>query len=298
MKIAVIGATGNTGSAVAELALEDGHDLRAIARNPDSLKKLANSDAEVFTADLDDYEGILSTLSGVEAVYYCSPLPAGYDEPFAVEFARARNAINGARSAGIEHFVLLSAMGPETAPGVELIETKRAIEVELAGSGLAYTILRPNMFMDNVAMAGPEALLGVGLAWPFSESALIQPIAARDIAQIAFKSMTSGPRNRSFDLVGPEALTFPQIARELGQAMGFEVRFTAIPDEVFVEHVGPAIGSTEVAAAVAAAYRLWERDGNGTGDASILATEFDISLTRFQDFATNLAETWKREALI
>ena len=110
--------------------------------------------------------------------------------------------------------------------------------------------------------------------------------------------MTSGPRNRSFDLVGPEALTFPQIARELGQAMGSEVRFTAIPDEVFVENVGPAIGSTEVAAAVAAAYRLWERDGNGTGDASILATEFDISLTRFQDFATNLAETWKREALI
>ena len=53
-----------------------------------------------------------------------------------------------------------------------------------------------------------------------------------------------------------------------------------------------------MAAAVAAAYRLWERDGNGTGDASILATEFDISLTRFQDFATNLAETWKREALI
>ena len=110
--------------------------------------------------------------------------------------------------------------------------------------------------------------------------------------------MTSGPRNRPFDLVGPEALTFPQIADELGRAMGAKVRFTEISDEVFVEHVGAAIGSTKVAAAVAAAYRLWERDGGGTGDASILESEFDVSLTPFQDYAANLAETWKRESLI
>lgn len=298
MKIAVIGASGNTGSAVAELALENGHDLRAIARNPESLVKLANRGAEIVTADLDDHEGILSALSGIEAVYYCSPLPVGYDEPFNVERKWGHNVINAAQSVGAKQFVLLSAMGPETAPGVALIETKRAVEGELASSSLAYTILRPSMFMDNVAMAGPAALMGVGLTWPFSEDALIQPIAAADIAKIAFQAMTSGPRNRPFDLVGPEALTFPQIADELGRAMGAKVRFTEISDEVFVEHVGAAIGSTKVAAAVAAAYRLWERDGGGTGDASILESEFDVSLTPFQDYAANLAETWKRESLI
>ena len=298
MKIAVIGASGNTGSTVAELALENGHDLRAVARNPDALTKLANRGAEIVTADLDDQEAILSALSGIEALYYCSPLPVGYDEPFAVERAWGRNLINAARSVGANHFILLSAMGPEAAPGVELIETKRAVERELAASSLAYTILRPSMFMDNVAMAGPETLLEIGLTWPFSESALIQPIAASDIAQIAFLAIASGPRNRSFDLVGPEALTFPQIASELGRATGSDVRFTAIPDEVFVEHVGAAIGSTKVAAAVAGAYRLWERDGSGTGDASKLETEFDVSLTRFQDYAANIAESWKREALI
>ena len=278
--------------------MENGHNVRAVARNPVSLKKLANRGAEIVSANLDDHEGILSALSGVDAVYYCSPLPAGDDKPFAVELARARNVINGASSVGTEHFVLLSAMGPEKASGNALIETKRAVEKELAASNLPYTILRPSMFTDNVAMAGPEALLDMGLAWPFSESALIQPIAAADIGQIAFRSVTSGPRNRWFDLVGPEAMTFPQMARKLGQAMGSEVRFTAIPDEVFVEHVGAAIGSTKVAAAIAGAYRLWERDGSGTGDPSILETEFEVSLTPFQDYAANLAETWKRHALI
>ena len=298
MRIAVIGASGNTGSAVAKLALENGHDLRAIVRNPDSCVNLALDGAEIVTADLDDHNGVSSALTGIEAVYYCSPLPVGYDEPFDVERSRGRSLINAAQSAGAKHFVLLSAIGPETAPGVALIETKRAIEGDLAASGLAYTILRPSMFMDNVAMAGPEALLGIGLTWPFSESALIQPIAAADIAQIAFQAMTSGPRNRSFDLVGPEALTFPQIANKLGRAMGSEVRFIAISDDVFVEHVGAAIGSTKVAEAIAGAYRLWERDGSGTGDASIIESEFDVSLTRFQDYAANLAETWKRESLI
>ena len=297
MQIAVVGASGNTGSAVAELALKDGHDLRAIVRNPDSCVNLAHSGAEIVTGDLDDREGIFSALTGVEAVYYCSPLAVGHDEPFAVEQSRGRNIIDAAQSAGVKQFVLLSAMGPETAAGVALIETKRAIEGYLAASGLPYTILRPSMFMDNVAMAGPEALLSIGLTWPFSERALIQPIAAADIAQVAFQAMTTGPRNRSFDLVGPEALTFPQIAAELGQEMGSEVRFTAISDEAFIEHVGAAIGSTKVAAAIAGAYRLWERDGSGTGDPAILEREFDVSLIRFRDYAANLVESWKREGL-
>jgi uncharacterized protein YbjT (DUF2867 family) len=298
MQIAVIGATGNTGSVVAELALENGHDLRAVVRNPDAGENLALRGAEIVTADLDDHVDISSALTGVDAVYYCSPLPVGYDKPFTVERSRGRNLIDAAQSAEIKHFVLLSAMGPETAPGVALIESKRSIEGDLATSGLEYTILRPSMFMDNVAMAGPDALLGIGLTWPFSESALIQPIAVADIAQIAFQAMTSGPRNRSFDLVGPEALTFPQIANELGRAMGSEVRFIAISDEVFIEHAGAAIGSTKVAEAIAGAYRLWERDGSGTGDASILEHEFDVSLTRFQDYAAKLVETWKRESMI
>jgi uncharacterized protein YbjT (DUF2867 family) len=269
-----------------------------VARNPESLGKLANRGAEVVAADLDDHDGILAALSGVEAVYYCSPLPVGYDEPFNIERERGSSVISAAQAAGAKHFVLLSAMGAEAAPGVALIETKRAIEGELASSNLAYTILRPSMFMDNVAMAGPEALLAVGLTWPFSENVPIQPIAAADIARIAFQAILSGPRNRSFDLVGPEALTFPQLASELGQAMGAEVRFIAVSDAVFVDQVGAAIGSRKVAAAVAAAYRLWERDGGGTLDTSILEHEFNVSLTRFQDYASSLAQTWKCGGLI
>lgn len=298
MRIAVFGATGKTGYTVAEQVLKQGHDLRAVVRNPEASANLAIDGAQIVSCDLDDADGVTAALSGAEAVYYCSPLPIGYDQPFAVERSRARNVINAAQSAKVDHFVLLSAIGPETAPGVVLIETKRAIESDLVASGLSYTVLRPSMFMDNVALAGPKALLGVGLTWPFSENAVIQPIAATDISQVAVQVMMSGPRNRALELVGPEALTFPQMAVKLARAMAAEVRFSEISDAVFIEHVGAAIGSAQVAEAIAAAYRLWERDGSGTGDASVLEREFDISLVRFEDFAANLVRSWKLDSLV
>ena len=298
MRIVVIGASGNTGSAVAKQALDDGHDLRVVVRNPESCLELAKKGAQLELCDLDDPDGVTSAVNGAEAIYYCSPLPVGYDEPFTIERSRGRNVINAAQSAGVKHFVLLSAKGPEAAPGVVLLETKRAIESELAASGLGYTILRPSMFMDNVAMAGPEALLSIGLTWPFSESALIQPVAATDIGKVAFRAIMSGPRNESVDLVGPEVLTFSQMAKELGGALGADVRFIEVSDEVFVEHVGAAMGSKQVAQAITETYRLWERDGSGTGDASILEQEFDMTLVRFHDYAADLVKAWKRERLL
>ena len=60
MQIAVIGASGNTGRAVAQLALDDGHDLRAVVRNPGACSDLAALGAEVAAADLDDPESAVS----------------------------------------------------------------------------------------------------------------------------------------------------------------------------------------------------------------------------------------------
>jgi len=205
MQITVIGATGKTGNVVALRAIENGHKVRAAVRRPDACADLARLGAEIVAFDLEDTESVESTVGGAEAIYYCSPLPIGHEQPFKVDHAWGRNVISAAQSAGVKHFVLLSAMGPETAPGVELLESKRAIEKDLVDSGLAFTILRPGMFMDTVAMTGPETLLAVGLSWPFSESALIQPIAAADISEVAIRAIDTGPRNRAFDLVGPEA---------------------------------------------------------------------------------------------
>ncbi len=298
MRIAVLGASGSTGRVVADFVLNDGHDLCAIVRNPDSCADLADRGAQTVRADLDDPSTINAALDGVQAVYFCSPLPVGHDDPFAVELERGQRFIKAAQSAAVEHVVLLSAMGPETAPGVALLETKRAIESDLIGSGLGYTILRPSMFMDNVALAGPQPLLGMGLTWPFSAEKPIQPIAAADIGAIAFQALSGPARNSVYDLVGPEAIRFPEMAEDLGRAMGAKIGFTEISDAIYVEHVGAAIGSPQVAQAIADSYRLWEREGGGTGDAAFLENEFDVKLTRFVDFAANVAREWRGNKLI
>ncbi len=122
MKIAVVGATGKTGGALAARMLGRGHQVRALVRDPARARHLAEQGAEIVVFDLSDEEATCAALAGSEGVYYCSPLGIGQHDPFSVERTWGRNVLTGAKATGIKHFVLLSIQGPEAAPGVEMLE--------------------------------------------------------------------------------------------------------------------------------------------------------------------------------
>lgn len=290
MRVAVFGATGKTGSAVAAKLLDRGHDVRAIVRDPSKAADLADRGAQLCVCDVNDEADVFTAVSGADGVYYCSPMAGGYERPFDVEREWAGHLVNATKSAEVKHVVFLSAMGPESAPGSVLIETKRMAERALAESGVPFTVLRPSMFMDNLATLPLDVLRTAGLAWPFAADAELQPVAAADIAEIAVRALEAGPTNRAWDIVGPERMTISQMAATLGDALGIEIAYTDIDDEVFAEQAGPLMGSVDVARAVAAAYRQWQQDGSGVGDAAALETEFGVSLTSFADYCATLAE--------
>lgn len=298
MHVAVFGATGKTGSAVARKLLARDHDVRAIVRDPGRATELADGGAQLCVCEVNDPQDVYAAVAGAVGVYYCSPVPIGYERPFEVERVWAGNVIEASAAAGVKHLVLLSAMGPESAPGIELIEAKRAVEHALRKSGVPFTILRPSMFMDNIAAFLPEALRAAGLHWPFAASASLQPVAANDIAEIAVRALEAGAQDQSFDVVGPETLTLPQMAATLGKALGFAIAYTEISDDVFAEQVGPLMGSVEVARAVAGAYRQWEKGGSGVADPAVLEDAFGVSLTPFEDFCERLAENWRSQGML
>jgi uncharacterized protein YbjT (DUF2867 family) len=184
MHVAVIGATGKTGGAAARALLARKHTVRAIVRDPGRAHDLAQRGAELFPCDLGDGAALRPALAGAEGVYFCSPLGAGHPEPFVLERSWAHHAIDSARAAGVRHFVFLSVQGPESAPGVELLECKRALERDLAACGVPYTILRANVFMDNpVAYARDELLAG---RIEVLGQALGRPIAYRELTDAEF----------------------------------------------------------------------------------------------------------------
>lgn len=295
MKIAVVGATGKTGGALAARMLDRGHQVRALVRDPARARHLAEQGAEIVVFDLSDEEATCAALAGSEGVYYCSPIGIGQHDPFGVERTWGRNVLRGARATGIKHFVLLSIQGPETAPGVEMIETKRKLERDLAASGLPRTVLRANMFMDNPGLA-PDELLSGRYSWPLSPTALMQPVAVCDIAEVAARALDSVPRNRFFNVLGPEPLTLPDMMEIIGRALGHPIEFVELSDAEFVARLGPVIGPP-LTHALAAIYRLWEREG-AIGDTAPLQREFGISMTTCEDYARGLAKTWKNTGLM
>ena len=296
MKVAVVGATGKTGGAVASRMLDRGHQVRALVRDPGRAQHLAERGAEISVFDLSDEERTSAALAGTEGVYYCSPQAMGQEDPFSVERSWGRNVQAAAKAAGVQHLVFLSIQGPETAPGVEALETKRMLEKDLAASGLPYTVLRANMFMDNPEWLAHDELRAGRFSWPLSPTALVQPVTVRDIGEVAARALESGPRNRFFNVLGPDPLTLPQMAEIMGRALGHRIDYHEVSDEEFVARLEPFTGQP-LAKGIVATYRLWEREGGAVGDSAPLQQEFGIALTSCEDYARGLAEDWKSRGL-
>jgi len=296
MKTAIVGATGKTGSALATRMLDGGHQVRALVRDPGRAQHLAEQGAEIIAFDLCDEASTCAALVGMEGVYYCSPLAAGQEDPFGVERSWGRHVLTGATAAGIKHLIFLSIQGPETAPGVELLETKRKLERDLAATDLPHTVLRANTFMDNPGWLAKDELLAGRISGPLSPSAVVQPVAVRDIAEVAALALESEPKNRFFNVLGPDPLTFPEMTEIIGRALGRPIEYVELSDEEFVAWLGPFVGPP-LAQALAATYRLWEREG-AVGDTTPLEQEFGISMTSCEDYARGLAKAWKSEGLL
>jgi len=265
-------------------------------RDPGRAQHLAEQGAEIIAFDLSDEASTCAALVGTEGVYYCSPLAAGQEDPFGVERSWGRHVLTGATAAGIKHLVFLSIQGPETAPGVEMLETKRKLERDLAAADLPHTVLRANTFMDNPGWLAKDELLAGRFSMPLSPSAVVQPVAVRDIAEVAALALESGPKNRFFNVLGPDPLTLSEMTEIIGQALGRPIEYVELSDEEFVARLGPFIGPP-LAQALAATYRLWEREG-AVGDTAPLEQEFGISMTSCEDYARGLAKAWKSEGLL
>jgi len=140
--ILVTGASGTVGRTVVDELRKTGAPFKAMYREPSNAPN-------AVTADFADKESMKRVLAGVDTVYLvCSPIPELVD--------LENNAIEACVEAGVKHVVLNSALGagdyPKSFPGWH-----RQVEEKLQASGLGYTILRPNSFMQNIVLYNAPA---------------------------------------------------------------------------------------------------------------------------------------------
>jgi len=252
--IAVVGATGAQGGGLVRAILDDrdgGFSARAITQNPDSDKarNLAGMGAEIARANIDDEDSVARALQGAYGAYFVTFFWAHFSPD--KEMAEIRNLARAAKTAGVQHviwstledtrrWVPLSDNRMPTLMGhykVPHFDAKGASDKVFAELGVPTTFLLTSFYWDNLISSGmgpkkgPDGKLAFTL--PMGDKKL-PGIGAEDIGKCAYGIFRKDREyiGRTVGIAGGHP-TGAQMARELGKALGQEVRYDAVTPEQF-----------------------------------------------------------------
>jgi uncharacterized protein YbjT (DUF2867 family) len=199
MKISIIGATGLIGSKVVDLLEGDGHDVVAASRS---------TGADVLTG-----EGLADALAGASVLVDVTNAPSFDDDPVMDFFTRSSaNLVAAAKESGVGHYVALSIVGLDGLPESGYMRAKVVQEKTIAGSGLPYTIVRATQFHEFAAAIVGSLEADDEVRAP---DALIQPIAADDVAAEVARVAVGSPINGVVNIGGPDKISFSDLARSV-----------------------------------------------------------------------------------
>jgi uncharacterized protein YbjT (DUF2867 family) len=143
--------------------------------------------------------------------------------------------VEAAKAAGVRHVVKQSVIGAE-GEDYSFAKIHRPVEKALESSGLAWTFLRPNNFMQNVVTFLAPTIRAEGRIYSACGQARISHVDVRDIAAVALEALTEpGHAGKSYALTGPEPLTYDEVARLLSDALGRPIQHVVLSPEAMKE---------------------------------------------------------------
>jgi len=227
--ILITGATGTTGrGVVGELRRLGAEGVRALVRDPARADFIREAGFETVAGDFDRPETLGAALEGVERALLLTP-------PSMQTFEHQRAFIEAAARAGVRHVVKFSAFGADAgAPGGFAMWHGQAEDL-LKASGLAWTMLRPNFFMQNL-LGQAKQIASDGVIAQAAGDGRASFIDTRDIAAVAARTLTEGGHEgQTYVLTGPEALSYDDVAAKLSRATGREIKYVPVLSEQFRE---------------------------------------------------------------
>ncbi len=220
----VLGATGNTGSMVADTLLSQKQPVRIVVRSADKGVAWKAKGAEIAVASLDDVSALTKAFEGAKGVYLLVPPNYGAVEWLADQRARMDRAAEAVKRSGISHVVFLSSIGGHIADGTGPIRAARYGEQTLGAVATNLTVLRPCYFMDNWApVLGAAKAQGV-LPTFIAPQAMVPMISTRDIGRVGAEQLMAGGKGKQIvELAGPDEYSPDLVAAALGQILGKSV---------------------------------------------------------------------------
>ena len=278
-RVLVTGSIGTTGRAVVGelLAADAGHEVLAGTRTPGTYD--GPDDAVPIRLDFTDPESY-DAFEGVDAVFLVRP-------PKTCRVARdVFPVVDAMERAAVERVTVLSVLGADRVP----ILPHRRIERRVEESTLDYAFLRAAYFMQNLAEVHAPDVAAGEVVVPAGDGRVAM-VDARDVAAVGASTLVDAPGRRAYDLTGPFALDFFEVARTLTTVLGRPVRYARPSFPTFVRRMrarGVPTGLTLAMCGVYAPTRLG-LTGRVSGDVERLLGRRPRSLERF---ARDYRERW------
>jgi uncharacterized protein YbjT (DUF2867 family) len=273
--ILVIGGRSKIGAALITELLDRGEQVRALVRAGEAAGGLPAdglpATAEAVTGDLADEGSLVTAMTGAEKVFLLSS-----PHPDAVGWHR--NAIDAARRSQVELLVRSSILGADRETPAEFIGAHTTCDRYLEDSGLPYAIVRPNLFLQNVPESTIPSIDESGTFYADAGQARITMVDTRDVAAVAAVALTEpGQAGAHYDVTGPEALSYADVAAKLTSALGRPVRYADAPDDAVRQALVGAGLSEWFAGALVGLYQDYRRSGTDGYAAQVSGTVQELT---------------------
>jgi uncharacterized protein YbjT (DUF2867 family) len=226
--VAVTGATGQQGGAVARKLFADGWQVRALTRDPGkpAAQELASLGAEVVAGDMENRAELGAAFKDAYGVFSVQNfwLP---NVGFEGEIRQGKNVAEAAKAAGVQHLVYSSVGAAHRGMGQKHFESKWIIEQHIHSLDIPYTILRPAFFMENYNWSRAQILNGIFMSIGLRPEKELQSIAVEDVGVFAALAFANPEQylGKTIELSGDE-LTEAQIAETFTMVIGRPVKLT------------------------------------------------------------------------
>ncbi len=220
--ICVTGASGTVSSEVIRQLESSKAPFRGAYFSNNKAEAARARGIEAVIIDYNRPETLRAAFQGCDKLFLLGPNALNQSE-------LERNAVEAAKAAGVRHVVKQSVIGADE-EAFSLALVHRPVEKAIESSGLAWTFLRPNSFMQNAVTFLGKTIRAEAAFYSASGQAKISHVDVRDIAAVAVKALTEPTHaGKAYTLAGPEALTYDELANELSKALGRPISHINLP---------------------------------------------------------------------
>lgn len=225
--ILLTGATGKTGGETAKALAARGIKGRALVRNAEKAESLKAAGFELVVGDIADAASVEKALQGVEKVLVLLP---NSQQQLTLE----KQLIDLAKKAGVKHIVKMSSMEATPDTRAPIPQMHWAAEEYIRASRIPYTMIKPNFFMQNFLSSAKGIKDNKSFSMPMGEGKTAM-MDTRDIGAFTAEALSGkGHENKSYEITGPELLTFHEAAARFSDVLGTKITYVPADPAVYL----------------------------------------------------------------